>query len=363
MAVDQLVASVARALAAQPPLTGRVAAHVDLGVPELVDSQLGAAAGTINSFWGDHRLRVWWSPDGLKVADLLPGAERSLVASSAGGWLWDSTSFTAYRVIATPPARSGSKPGSGSRPGSTLVPGSGSKPGSGSRPGSTLIPGPGSGGDSAPDGGLPAAGTPDPLTLARLSLAHLEPTTRVSASPGRTVAGRPAYLITLEPLSAGTLVGRVEVSVDAEHRVPLRVAVFARGASSPALSAAFVSVGFERPPAATFRFSPPPGATVRNLRLGASAPTGERREDGEDLDEYVRTFGAGWETVAAVRVPPRGSPAGRDGAIPAGLAQLLPFSGPLLSARLAERPGATWLLVGMVPQSRLAALAGSAALP
>src|SRR5439155_18457066 len=76
------------------------------------------------------------------------------------------------------------------------------------------------------------------------------------------VAGRAAYVLVVEPRTSATLVGRIEVSIDAESHLPLRVAVFARGAGAPAISAGFTAVGFGPIPPRTFAFSPPPGATV-----------------------------------------------------------------------------------------------------
>jgi hypothetical protein len=58
--------------------------------------------------------------------------------------------------------------------------------------------------------------------------------------------------------------------------------------------------------------------------------------------------------VVAVRVP-AGSlgNAGTDEGV--DVRQLLPFSGPLFSARLFTAGGQTWLLAGAVPQATLAA--------
>jgi hypothetical protein len=306
---DQLAASTIRALGALPPVSGSVAARVDLGLPQLLDSTYGAAASQVNSLFGDHRMRVWASADGLKVADLLAGAERSVTvdARRRDAWAWDSGSSTAYHLHVPERARPEARPG-----------------------------------------GVP---TPDPLTLARLGLAELAPTTAVSVAGNAWVAGRAAYTLVLEPRSPATLVGRVEIGVDAERRVPLRVSVYPRGSRVARVSAAFTSVRFGRVPASTFAFAPPPGAKVRQGDV--AGPPGAA---GQSVAGYrPRTFGVGWATVAAVPVqaPEAARRPGSDALDPSSF---LPFSGPLFSASLVQRGDHAWLLVGAVPQRGLAAV-------
>ena len=296
---DRLVASVAAALAAEPSLQGELAARVDLGLPSLAGVP-GASGDQFASFFGDHRLRLWSSPDGHRLADLLPAAERSLVAGRDGAWAWDSSSFTAWRLADGPAVRAVD----------ALDP-------------SRLL------------------GLVDPLALARRSLAALDPSTAVSVAAGARVAGRPAYVLRLVPRTRETLVGRVEVAVDAARRVPLRVAVYARGAAKPAVQAAFTRVRFGPVDPATFSFRPPPGATIRRPGLPKEPP-------GRAPEYLPRTFGSGWATVVALPLPGSARPSPE-------LTALLPFSGPLFSARLAVRGEDRWLLYGAVPQAALVA--------
>lgn len=319
LAAGTLVASVLRSLSAPGPVSGELRARVDLGLPSVPagapapDDPVLRALDAVN---GDHRVRVWRSEDGLRIAELLPAAELGLFVSRTGrgaeAWLWDSQTFTAHRLgpVGPGPARL-------------------------EHPAELF----------------------DPVELSRLSLHALSPTTRVFVGSSASVAGRAAYRLVLEPRQARTLVGRVEIDVDAARRVPLGVAVFARGAGSPGLSVAFHSVSFSPIGPATFRFTPPPGATVRTVAPGpyrAPAMAGPLHASGRDghgerLDRYVRVFGEGWETVVAYRLQgPLASGGGLD------LRSLLPFSGALFSARLAHRADHAWLMVGAVPQSRLA---------
>ena len=313
---ERLIASSLRALIADRPVAGQLLAHVDLGLPSLPDEgprARGGLASLLDAVNGDHRVRLWSSRDGYRVAELLPGAEISLAVRRAGrsadAWAWDSRSFSATHLgPVTAPARAWSP-----------------------------------------------LGTLDPLQVARQGLVAISPTTRISLGPNARVAGRAVYVLRIEPRTAQTLVGRIEVGIDAETRLPLRVAMFARGAGKPALSLGFTSVSFGSVDPAVYRFSPPPGAAVHEIRVPGDGP---RPEDGwgatgadETLGEYVRTFGQGWATVLAYRIPQLPTDAaGVD------LRSLLPFSGPLFSAGLAERGDHAWLLVGAVPRTRLAAV-------
>jgi outer membrane lipoprotein-sorting protein len=346
IATDQLIASTLRAIADGRPISGHVSAHVDLGLPsfptENVPNIPGGAAQFLTSLSGNHRLRVWRSGDGLRVSELLAMSERSLFINRSAVWYWDFSSFTAYV---------------GHRPQSR--------------------------------GNHPPVEMADPLAIARQALESVTPTTAASVGRSASVAGRPAYALNLEPRTAGTLVRRVEIDIDAAERLPLRVAVYARGRSAAPLSISFTQVSFAPISRATYQFSPPSGAKVRNIRpyaegggggggfgssggsfesaggsFGSSSAglpateqttSGGSRVHSSAYDENTpRVFGTGWASVIAIRTPAiselRMQMAGFD------ITQFLPFSGPLLSIRLVDRGDHGWLLYGLVPQSSLVAV-------
>ena len=91
------------------------------------------------------------------------------------------------------------------------------------------------------------------------------PSTRVGVQRTVTVAGQPAYQLVLSPKSSGSLVGRVSIAIDASNNVPLRVQVFARGASSPAFQVGYTAISFVQPAPANFSFAPPAGAKVNTV--------------------------------------------------------------------------------------------------
>ncbi|CAN5153609.1 hypothetical protein BH20ACT24_BH20ACT24_03760 [soil metagenome] len=328
VSADELVASVLQAVSRNGPVSGETTVRLDLGIPQVATGDLGAQAGGLASFFGDHRLKVWRSAEGLRVADILRVAERDLFVSKTDAWLWDSETMTARHL----------------------------------GPFET----PSSGPSGFPFGNPTLLGAfVDPLPLARMGLQLIEPTTRVELADSRMVAGRPAYVLRLEPRTGHSLVGRVEIAIDSERRLPLSYAVHARGAQSPAISFEFTSVSFDAIDPSTFEFSPPPGATVEEADHGRDGLSGhESGGEGEAPDDReappVRFFGESWATVVALRVP---SPELTEGggaeasAAYALLEQVLPFSGPLFSARLVESGGSEWLLYGAVPQATLAAVA------
>jgi len=345
IATDQLIASTLRAIADGRPISGHVSAHIDLGLPSLPTEGLpnipGGAAQFLTSLNGNHSLRVWRSADGLRVSELLAMSERSLIVNRSAAWFWDFSSFTAY-VVHRPH-------GAGNHPPLELA---------------------------------------DPLAIARHALESITPTTAVSVGRTATVAGRPVYVLALEPRTASTLVRRVEIDIDAAERLPLRVAVYARGRSAAPMSVSFTQVSFAPISRATYQFSPPPGAKVRRIAPmsqgggaggsgyasgSASYGTGTHGSGSATMPSIPATkaplrithpleqdpgaptvFGSGWASVVAIRTPAmselRMQMAGFD------ITQFLPFSGPLFSIRLVDRGDHGWLLYGLVPQSALAAV-------
>jgi hypothetical protein len=310
IAPDRLVASVLQALAGREPISGKVDAFVDLGLPTLPDSGLGSeissAAGVLAQISGTHHLRIWRSADGWRVTDILPRSERALFVSHTEAWAWDFRAFTAYRL----PAPS---PNSESGPGS-------------------------------------AAQMLDPLELARRALRAASPSTSITVAGTARVAGRPSYVLTVDPRSQTTLVRRVEIDVDAELRLPLRAAVFVRGRTGAPLWTAFTSVSFASIDPGVYAFTPPPGAKV----VAADRSSGERTQGEYGAPDGVQVFGTGWDSVVALRVPKGMERPAAAGAL--DIASFLPLSGPVLSIRLVERADHAWLVYGLVPQPALVAV-------
>ena len=153
-----------------------------------------------------------------------------------------------------------------------------------------------------------------PQEAARQALAQVGPSTRVTTESNVTVAGQAAYQLVVAPRTSQSLIGKVTIALDAQHlTVPLRVQVFARGATSPAFQIGYTSISFVAPAAANFSYTPPPGAHV-----------------------HTEVAGTGWSGYA----PMQGGQ---------------PKQGMLTQARVI---GKNWLQVAVLPASALSQLAG-----
>lgn len=288
---ERLIASALHAVADRTPLSGTVRTHVDLGIPEL-PSGLGPSS-PLGALVSDQTFKVWRSPDGARVAQILPFGERDVISNRTELWVWDSDRFHAWHVPA--PA----------------------------------TPGP----SAAPSMG-------DLEGLVGRALEALRPYASLTESDPVVVAGRSAYVLSLTPTSSSTLVGRIDVAIDAETRVPLRLQVFARPGAVPAFEVGFESVSFSPVDPSMFSFTPPEGATVTQV----SPP----HEAGSEPDlPQVRTFGEGFGLVVAVRVT----------SVPPQLRGLFPYAGPLGSAILVDRGDHVWVVAGAVAPETLAGVA------
>lgn len=315
---DELLASTLEALSHPVTISGQVGTTLDLGLPDLPAS-VRAGVGlpsVLTSLTGTQRWRMWHSPDGLRVAHQLLAQEQDLVVNRDEAWWWDSADLRAIRLDLSPLG-----PALGIGPGGSFT-------------------SPATFGDTALD----------PIGLARALIRGVAPCASASVQGTTTVAGRDAYVFTLTPLAADSLVGSVRFAIDAETRLPLRVEVLPRDGGDAAIAAGFTTVSFEPIDPAMFAFDPPPGATVSEAsdltRGSASSATGSEGVPSSVTD--ARVFGECAGVIVAVQL---------DRPLPAEVAQLLPFAGPLGSAIVLDRGERTWVLAGPVDVSALEARA------
>ncbi|HET6504383.1 MAG TPA: outer membrane lipoprotein carrier protein LolA [Amycolatopsis sp.] len=136
----------------------------------------------------------------------------------------------------------------------------------------------------------------DPATMATRLVADISQTSTVSVEGTALVAGRPAYELVLTPKpTERTLLREIRISVDAQKRVPLRLAVFADGSADPALQVAFSDIEFTPQPASEFQFSPPQGAKVTEQQGQAHGT--------DPAAGTTKVVGSGWDTVITGTVP------------------------------------------------------------
>jgi outer membrane lipoprotein-sorting protein len=320
----QLLAQVADSVT--PPLTGTVVETTSLGLPSLPGTANPTSIASLLT--GSHTVRVWYAgPRHFRLAVPEPLSETDVIADGNTAWQWQSTAnaVTEYSLPA----------------------------------------------DSSAPQTAPTTAPLTPQQAARQVLATVGPTTTVRVDSNVTVAGQPAYELVLAPKDSRSLVGQVQIAIDGKNGVPLRLQVYARGASSPAFQVGYTSIQFVTPAPADLTFTPPPGAKVTHENL--TAPSGSDHTRGD-----VATVGSGWLTVLDLPgtglTAPNGSGSGgsTSGDSAAVLNALLqsatPVSGAWGSGRLLRTSLVSVLItdsgrtfVGAVQPSVLYAAAGQAA--
>jgi hypothetical protein len=121
------------------------------------------------------------------------------------------------------------------------------------------------------DSGSSTASKRTPPTVPEISdfLSKLGAHASVSGAEPTDVAGQPAYRVTIAPKHDGGLLGSAQLAWDAVRGVPLRVAVYAQGSSSPVLELAATDISYGPVAASDVDVSPPAGA--RTVDLGSFA--------------------------------------------------------------------------------------------
>lgn len=110
-------------------------------------------------------------------------------------------------------------------------------------------------------------------------LAKLAGKLDISGATPTDVAGQPAYAATASPKRGGGLFGDAELAWDASNGAPLRFAIYAKGARSPAIELTVTEVSFGPVPASTFSLALPSGlkeTTIGPAHEGASNGHGSR---------------------------------------------------------------------------------------
>jgi outer membrane lipoprotein-sorting protein len=87
----------------------------------------------------------------------------------------------------------------------------------------------------------------------------------------RNVAGQPAYKVVLSPKHSGGLIGDVQLAWDATHGVPLGIAIYSRGSSTPVLELKATDISFGPVSSKDFKVTAPAGAKVVRISSPAHA--------------------------------------------------------------------------------------------
>ncbi|CAH0248311.1 MULTISPECIES: LolA family protein [unclassified Arthrobacter] len=303
----------------EPALSGTLEQSSELGLPEL--PKTGAGSDSSGTAWlelltGPHTARVYRDgPDNARIQVLDRLAERNAVRHGNEVWFYNSKDNTASHLQL--PAGTADHYGSGKD----------------------------------------VTATPD--QLAAMFLAKVDPSTDVSVGADVQVAGREAYNLVLTPRSDATLVSSIAVAVDGQTGLPLGVEVKARGQSEPAFRVAYTSLTLGAPDASVFTFSPPPGATVKEIQVPEHQEGKESANAtppaAKDSTHKPVVTGSGWESVAEF-------PAGTAGSTPDAAALLEQATVPVQGGRLLSTALVNVLVlddgqvfVGSVPLERLQA--------
>jgi outer membrane lipoprotein-sorting protein len=219
-------------------LSGTIVETAKLGLPDisgLVGSSGGSGLSLESLVTGSNTMNVWYAgKDQQRFALLGQLSEDDLIHNGTDLWSYDSSTRTVTHKTLTKDESN--------QVGSSIA-------------------------STAP--------SLDPQAAAEKALAAIDPTTQVVVDRTARVAGRAAYQLQLSPKDTRSLIGSVQIAIDAATSVPLRLQIFAAGATSPAFQVGFTSVSFNVPNTSIFEFVPPAGASIEQ----DTAPFGDSLND------------------------------------------------------------------------------------
>jgi hypothetical protein len=290
---EELLASVVSATPA--PLSGTLVYTARLGLPEIPFAQVGGA-DPIALLGGSSTLRVWSDGgENSRVALLGSTSEFSVVRNGLEAWTYSSVLDEVVHYTLSDEDAAFLR---------------------------LLTARQGGGGSPQAAGELPT-----PQAIAGAALAVADKASVVSVDGQTSVAGRSAYQLVVTPRTGGTLVARIVIAIDAETSMPLRAPIWStQDDAAPAIEVGFTDIDFTAPDPSVLQFSPPAGATVRDVEvklpgldsLAGMAGSGDLSELGNLSDlggvsdlggsdaadgavpEGVTITGTGWETVVEI---------------------------------------------------------------
>jgi outer membrane lipoprotein-sorting protein len=272
--------------------SGTIVESADLGLPDIA-KMAGASGGALSSgalssgalssagdqgiggltrlIAGSNTARVWYAgEDKVRLALMGTTGETDVIRNGTNTWLWNSSDKTATHLALPKDAGKADK------------------------------------------AALPAGVPQTPQEAADAALAAITPTTTVATTGAAKVAGRDAYELVLSPKDASSLVGQVRLAIDAETHIPLRVDVYAKSATSPAVRVAFQQISFTTPDAQQFTFNPPAGTKVTEQKVGDVATDRqkalkERMQATEKAkpagSAEPKVIGKGWTSIVTAKLP------------------------------------------------------------
>ncbi|MFI6101214.1 outer membrane lipoprotein carrier protein LolA [Lentzea sp. NPDC051213] len=153
----------------------------------------------------------------------------------------------------------------------------------------------------------PAEKAIDPATAAKEIVGMTKEFSDITVDGTARVANRAAYELVLTPKATEkTLIREVRIAVDAELKMPLRVAVLTNGTADPAGQVGFseINVGPQDPK--LFEFTPPSNAKVTTPEAKEAEGRNKQPEMGLEQalqGENPQIFGKGWDSVVGAKIP------------------------------------------------------------
>jgi outer membrane lipoprotein-sorting protein len=204
-------------------------------------------------------------------------------------------------------------------------------------------------------------GQPPTLKQVEEGIAHISEHAKLSGAIPTDVGGQPAYTVRVSPKEGGSLIGGAELSFDAVHGIPLRVAVYSTTSPDPVAELAASDVNYGPVDSSVFSFTPPPGAKIEEVTPPDRSPDAHA-DSGEH--PKLTTHGDGISAIAVLEAKAKsgdqsaGADAGEQ--LPkvkingADASELRTALGTVLSF---ERGGVRYLVAGAVSPSAVEAIA------
>lgn len=126
----------------------------------------------------------------------------------------------------------------------------------------------------AQQSGTTKTGQPPTLDQITTFLNDLSRDWNVSGAQPGDIAGQQAYTASISPSHDGGLLGSAQIAWDAVNGVPLRLAIYPQGSSSPALALDVTHISFGDVPNSDVKVSPPAGAKIVDLSTQTSGQPG-----------------------------------------------------------------------------------------
>ncbi|MCG6568455.1 hypothetical protein [Tessaracoccus sp. ZS01] len=261
---------VARVLEADPqPMSGTVVHTARLGLPDLLFTE-ATGADPMSLLGGSSTLKVWTDGEQRsRVALLGAVSEYSVVAAGADLWTYSSSDDEAVHYSVSDADRARLEAMSEEARAEVLA---------------------------------RKAELPTPQEAAAEALARADESSTISVDSQMIIAGRDVYQLVVTPDTDATLVERVVVAVDGETMTPLRVQTWStQDQTAPAVEISFTDVSFQMPNESVFDFSPPAGATEREVVVPLPEQDGAMPSHEGTQHQKPTVTGSGWESVVELQ--------------------------------------------------------------